>query len=84
MMMAKLNGEGPKMENQVTIEITVADLLNRWPEIIPFFVRRKFSCIGCSMARFDTLQDVAINYHLDPQLFLEELLATIATERTAR
>ena len=72
------------MENRVTFDTTVGDLLRCRPEIIPVFIRHRFICVGCSMARFDTLQDVASNYHLDPQLFLNELLATISTERTVR
>lgn len=69
------------MENRLSIEMNVGELMGRWPEVIPVFMRHKFGCVGCSMARFDTLQDVAANYRLDPQRLLEELLAMIPSER---
>ncbi len=69
------------MENRLTIEMNVGELMSRWPEVIPVFMRHRLSCVGCSMARFDTLKDVAANYCIDPQRFLDELIAAIRPER---
>jgi hybrid cluster-associated redox disulfide protein len=65
------------MDDRLFLEMNVADLLARWPEMIPIFLRRKLSCVGCSMAPFDTLADVAANYHLNPQALLGELTQVI-------
>jgi hybrid cluster-associated redox disulfide protein len=57
----------------ITSEISVADLLSRWPQLIPIFLSRQMSCVGCSMASFDTIQDVAENYHIPVDELLFDL-----------
>lgn len=55
-------------------EQTVADLLERWPEAAPVFVRRGMACVGCVMAPFMTIRDAAASYGLET----EDLLADLA------
>jgi hybrid cluster-associated redox disulfide protein len=40
----------------------VADVMEKYPETIHVFLCQKTSCVGCLMAVFDTLADVAKNY----------------------
>ncbi len=61
----------------IDLEMSVEELLDRWPEAIPIFIRHKMGCVGCSMAPFDTLADVTTIYHLNPQQFLGELSQAI-------
>ncbi len=61
----------------LTADFTVAEVLTRWPETIPVFLRHQLACIGCVMASFDTLGDVARIYNLPLDRFLEELQQTI-------
>lgn len=49
----------------------VGDLLKDYPQLVSFFIDQQLSCVGCSMAIFDTLADVAQNYHLDLNAFLQ-------------
>jgi len=56
--------------------LTVQQLFDRWPETMNVFVRLRFACIGCAIAPFDTIEDVAKNYGLTQ----EELLAQLAEE----
>lgn len=58
--------------------LMVAALFERWPQTIPVFVRHRFACVGCLMAPFDTLADVARNYRCDLGDLQEELSAVIA------
>lgn len=58
--------------------LTVAQLFARWPQTIPVFVRHRFACVGCLLAPFDTLTDVARNYQVDLGKLREELAAVIA------
>lgn len=46
-------------------DLTVADVLERWPKTVAAFQQLKTACVGCTMAPFDTLRDVANIYHLD-------------------
>ena len=54
-------------------DLTVTQLLRRWPPAAAVFVRRGMACVGCSMAPFETLAEVASVYGQDPAGFLAEL-----------
>lgn len=43
-------------------ELTVAEVLERWPQTVSAFQKLKTACVGCTMAPFDTLRDVARIY----------------------
>ncbi len=52
-------------QSKPTSDMTVAEVLNRWPETVPVFQELKTACVGCVMAPFDTLSDVARIYEID-------------------
>ena len=56
-----------------TLDLIVADVLQEWPQVIPVFLGHNLGCIGCAMAGFDTLQDIARIYQLPADQLLEEL-----------
>lgn len=62
------------MTFQLTPQTVVADLLSARPEAVPVFLNRRMACVGCNMARFETLQDASKIYGIN----LEQLLADIA------
>lgn len=68
------------MEHPLLAELTVAEVLDRWPQAIPVFLRHRLACVGCAMAPFDTLADVAAIYGLQLSRFLDELQQTIQRE----
>lgn len=48
-----------------TANLIVADVLrNAPPEIAGVFLERKTACVGCYLARFCTLEDVANTYDI--------------------
>jgi hybrid cluster-associated redox disulfide protein len=57
--------------------LLVADVLSRWPQTAPVFLRRRLACVGCSLARFEQVADVAAIYDLDLAAFLQELQQAI-------
>jgi hybrid cluster-associated redox disulfide protein len=61
----------------ITPNLLVADLLNRWPQTTPIFIRHRLYCVGCLMSPFDTLSEVVSNYHLPEQSFFAELRQAI-------
>jgi hybrid cluster-associated redox disulfide protein len=58
-------------------QMIVADLLDQCPECIPWFLGKRMLCVGCLMARFDTLSDVAQNYGLTVDGMLAELRGVV-------
>jgi hybrid cluster-associated redox disulfide protein len=56
---------------------TVASVLACWPQTVPVFMRYRLACVGCSLARFELITDVAAIYGINPAGFLHELQQTI-------
>jgi len=61
------------MKSGIQPDQNVADLLSNWPAVIPLFLAHHMSCVGCSMARFETLADVTRIYGIGLSLFLSEI-----------
>jgi hybrid cluster-associated redox disulfide protein len=61
--------------NRLTIRgnRTVAEVLAQYPAAARVFCRYRMSCVGCTMAPFETLDEVARTYGLDPRRLLEDL-----------
>lgn len=63
--------------SQPTKEMTVADILEQWPETAAVFQEFKTACVGCVMAPFDTMADVARTYELELGQIMEAIYMTI-------
>ena len=57
-------------------------VMERHPETIAVFVRRRMHCPGCPMAPFMTLAEAAANYSLDVEELVGELRAAAASAAT--
>ena len=62
---------------QPTQHMTVAEVLEAWPETVEVFQSLKTACVGCVMAPFDTLADVARIYELELEAIMEALRQAI-------
>lgn len=66
------------MEPSELSQLTVDQVLARWPQTIPVFLRHHMACAGCVMAPFETVAEAAAIYHLDLSHFLSALYPAIA------
>jgi hybrid cluster-associated redox disulfide protein len=57
----------------VSLETSVAELLDHWPQAAPVLFKHRMACIGCYMSAFDTLGDIARNYAIDPAQLIREI-----------
>ena len=57
----------------ILADLTIAELLNRWPEIAPVFHRYGMACVGCALESFCSVTDAAETYGLPLEQFLAEL-----------
>jgi hybrid cluster-associated redox disulfide protein len=69
------------LQESNTLQMTVAEILDRWPEVIPIFLNHKMACVGCSLADFMTLEDALDIYHLNKESFIEEIEDAIQTQK---
>lgn len=57
----------------ISADLTVDEVMRRWPRTLPVFVKLKLDCVGCDMAPFETIADVAKSYDLALDMLLSEL-----------
>lgn len=55
------------------LHTSVLETLKDWPETASVFRARQTACIGCYLARFCSLQDVADTYHIQPKEWMEQI-----------
>jgi hybrid cluster-associated redox disulfide protein len=60
--------------------MTVAEVLEKWPETIAVFQEFKTACVGCAMAPFDTMADVARIYKMELPVLIEALHAVVSAD----
>jgi hybrid cluster-associated redox disulfide protein len=66
---------------QLKGSLTVAEVLVRWPQTISVFMHHRMACVGCAIAPFETLAEVANVYDLELYNFLGELEGIIKQPR---
>ncbi len=64
--------------------MAVAEILKRYPQVIPVFLHHNMSCVGCSMSLFESLSDAAAIYHLSYDSFIAELEKVASEGNPAR
>lgn len=65
------------MDGSLHAKLTVDELLTAHPETAPIFLSLRTNCVGCHLARFCTLEDVAKDYQLPLQELLDKLQQAI-------
>ena len=58
---------------QISQSWTVFEVLRTYPEVSQVFLEKKTACVGCYMARFCTLKDVADVYSLETEALVHEI-----------
>lgn len=66
----------------IRLDQTVQEVLSEWPETQRAFRALKTSCIGCWLARFCSMQDVAEAYRIPAEVLLGEMDETILEFQT--
>lgn len=57
----------------IHIQLTVQEVLQKWPNTFSVFMKNKTKCVGCFMQQFCTLKDVAETYHVSPETLVSEI-----------
>ena len=60
-------------ETAPTLDITVDQVMNRWPASIRVFMDFKMSCVGCPIATFHSADEASREHVIDTAVFLGAL-----------
>jgi len=55
------------------VHLNIAEVLRRWPRTARVFIHRRMACVGCPIARFESVADAAEAYHLPPTELVDAL-----------
>jgi hybrid cluster-associated redox disulfide protein len=56
-------------------ELTVSEIMRHWPATMRLFIDRRLLCVGCPIAPFHTLTDVAREHGITYESLIEGVLA---------
>lgn len=57
----------------ITKEMTITEILRRYPETIPVFQRHRLDCYSCQVADFEELEHGATVHKVDLDALIAEL-----------
>ena len=60
-------------------DLTVSEIMTRWPATMRLFIERRLLCVGCPIAPFHTLTDVAREHFAD----YDNLVAAVSAVASA-
>ena len=63
-------------------DLPVSDIMKRWPETMRLFIDRRLLCVGCPMASFHTLTNVAAEHDVDRDDLVAAVLAIANADET--
>jgi len=61
-------------------DLTVEDVLQKWPETAVVFQKYADACVGCTLAAFCTIEEVANEYDVDLETLLQAIKVRIDKE----
>ena len=62
---------------QVTKDMSIAEVVMKWPESAGAFMENGLHCYGCAAARFETIEQGAMAHGIDPDKLIEAINASI-------
>jgi len=74
---------------KISASMKIADLIETYPQTVEVLMKHGFPCIGCALARFETIEEGALAVHGKEKQFLDELVKKLnevveGTEESAR
>lgn len=64
-------------------DMTVDEIMRRWPETVRVMIRNRMLCIGCPIGIFHTVADACHAHRVDLDAFSEELLGAMRIDPMA-
>jgi hybrid cluster-associated redox disulfide protein len=76
----------PSLTDQIEIvvpETNVDDLVTRYPSTASVFIKHRMVCVGCEVARFETLAEACQIYRKPLEPLLNDLRRVVAGDKAS-
>ena len=61
----------------ITKDMSIADIVQKYPESVRVFLSRGLMCVGCAAARFENLEQGALAHGVDVEALVKDLNAAV-------
>lgn len=65
------------MNEQVNKNMSIAEVVMKWPETAGAFMENGLHCYGCAAARFETIEQGAMAHGVDPEKLIQDINESI-------
>jgi len=65
------------MKAKITKEMTIGEVIKKYPKTVFVFIDYGLHCVGCPMAQPETIEEAAKLHRIDLKKFLKDLNKTI-------
>ncbi len=66
------------MAETITREMTIAEVVQKYPQTVPVFLAHGLMCFGCAIARFENIEQGAMAHGIDVDALIKDLNAAVA------
>ena len=63
----------PVQGRKITKEMSIFDVIEKYPETLEVFSKYNLPCIGCAAAHFENIEAIAKEFDIDIKKFLKDL-----------
>jgi len=57
----------------ITKDMSITEVVNKYPETVPVFMEHGMGCLGCAAARFENIEQGAMAHGIDVDKLIEDL-----------
>ncbi len=65
------------MEQTINKEMTIAEVVQNYPQTVEVFLRHGLMCFGCAIARFENIEQGAVAHGIDVPALITDLNAAV-------
>jgi hybrid cluster-associated redox disulfide protein len=66
----------------ITKEMTIGEVVEKFPQSVEVFLRHGLMCFGCAVARFENVEQGARAHGIDVEALITDLNAAMAAPQT--
>ena len=67
-------------KNKITEEMTIKEVIDKYPQSAMVFMKYNVGCIGCLAASFEKVKDIATVHGIDVKALVKDLNLAIQTK----
>jgi len=67
----------------ITKEMSIGEVVQKYPQTVKVFLRHGLMCIGCAAARFENLEQGAVAHGINVEALLKDLNAVVEPAATS-